>query len=176
MSITKRQEQILELLHEHSYISVRRLSEITFTSESSIRRDLFALENLSLLKRTHGGAEVCEGINHAVPLISRMEKNIPEKRRIAKAASILLRDGMSIMLDGSTTAGFLVPHIAKHKDVILFTNNMLTAISAINYGIVTHCIGGESVARSAVLSGAQAYSAIRALRPDLLFFSARAIV
>ena len=175
MSITKRQEQIIELLNENNFMSVERLSALTYTSPSSIRRDLQALENQSLIKRTHGGATVFDGINHAVPLVSRMERNIAEKRQIAKKAAAFLRDGQSIMLDGSSTAGFLVPHIAKHKDIILFTNNMLTAINAINYGIVTHCIGGASVNGSAVLSGTQAYRMISEINTDILFFSSQSI-
>ena len=55
---------------------------------------------------------------------------------------------------------------------LVFTNNMITAINAINYGISTHCIGGESVNCSAVLSGVQAYRAISELNTDILFFSA----
>ena len=175
MSITKRQEQIIELLHANNFMSVERLSELTYTSQSSVRRDLQALENMSLIKRTHGGATVFDGINHAVPLVSRMERNIAEKRQIAKKAAAFLRDGQSIMLDGSSTAGFLVPHIAKHKDIILFTNNMLTAINAINYGIVTHCIGGASVNSSAVLSGTQAYRTISEINTDILFFSSQSL-
>ena len=175
MSITKRQEQIIELLHANNFMSVERLSELTYTSQSSVRRDLQALENMSLIKRTHGGATVFDGINHAVPLVSRMERNIAEKKQIAKKAAIFLRDGQSIMLDGSSTAGFLVPHIAKHKDIILFTNNMLTAINAINYGIVTHCIGGASVNSSAVLSGTQAYRTISEINTDIVFFSSQSL-
>jgi len=143
MSITKRQEEILEHLNEHIFLTVERLAELTFTSASSIRRDLSTLQNLSLIKRTHGGASIFNAVNQAIPLNSRMSKNITEKQRIAKKAASLLRDGQSVMLDGSSTAGFLVPYIAKHKDMILFTNNMHTAINAVNYGITTHCIGGS---------------------------------
>ena len=175
MSITKRQEQILELVHEHGYLSVERLSELTYTSASSIRRDLAALGNLLLIKRTHGGASCYDGMGHAVPLRNRMEQSIAEKRQIAKKAADLLQDGQSIMLDGSSTAGFLVPHIAKHKDMIVFTNNMHTATTAINYGLTTHCIGGESVNHSAVLSGIQAYRTVSELNPDILFFSSQSL-
>ena len=52
---------------------------------------------------------------------------------------------------------------------------MLTAINAINYGIVTHCIGGASVAGSAVLSGTQAYRTISEINTDILFFSSQSI-
>jgi DeoR family fructose operon transcriptional repressor len=175
MSITKRQEQILSLLEEQGFLSVERLSELTYTSSSSIRRDLTRLQNLYLIRRTHGGASIFRELNHAVPLSSRMEKNIAEKRKIAKNASVLLRDGQTVMLDGSTTAGFMVPYIAKHKDMILFTNNMITAMNAINYGIKTHCIGGTSVNNSAVLSGINAYRTAAEINPDILFFSSQSL-
>lgn len=175
MSISKRQEEILEHLNEHTFLSVERLSELTYTSPSSIRRDLTKLQNLSLIKRTHGGASIFNAMNQAIPLNSRMSKNITEKRSIAKKAATLLHDGQSVMLDGSSTAGFLVPYIAKHKDMIVFTNNMITAINAINYGIDTHCIGGFSVNHSAVLSGTQAYKAVSGIHPDILFFSSQSL-
>ncbi|MBR2354400.1 MAG: DeoR/GlpR transcriptional regulator [Clostridia bacterium] len=175
MSITKRQEEILEHLNEHTFLTVERIAELTYTSPSSIRRDLTKLQNLSLIKRTHGGASIFNAINQAIPLNSRMSKNISEKRQIAKKAAALLHDGQSVMLDGSTTAGFLVPYIAKHKDMIVFTNNMLTAMNAVNYGIATHCIGGFSVDQSAVLSGAQAYRTIAELHPDILFFASKSL-
>ena len=175
MSITKRQQQILALLDENGFMSVERLSEETYTSPSSIRRDLTHLQNLSLVRRTHGGASVFRELNHAVPLNSRMEKNIAQKRKIAKNASQLLHDGQTVMLDGSSTAGFMVPHIAKFKDMIVFTNNMQTAINAVNYGIKTYCIGGESVDNSVVLSGEQAYSTVEKIFPDILFFSSQSL-
>ncbi|MBQ8309522.1 MAG: DeoR/GlpR transcriptional regulator, partial [Clostridia bacterium] len=175
MSVTKRQEEILELLNEHVFLTVERLSELTYTSPSSVRRDLAKLQNLSLIKRTHGGASIFNAINQSVPLNSRMSKNISEKRKIAKKAATLLHDGQSVMLDGSSTAGFLVPYIAKHRDMIVFTNNMLTAINAINYGIATCCTGGFSVDRSAVLSGMQAYRTVSEINPDIFFFSAKSL-
>ena len=75
MSITKRQEEILEHLNEHSFLTVERLSAMTFTSPSSIRRDLQRLQNLSLIKRTHGGASIFNSINQAVPFNSRISQN-----------------------------------------------------------------------------------------------------
>ncbi len=175
MSISKRQEQILELLNEHGFLTVARLSELTYTSPSSVRRDLAVLKNLSLLKRAHGGASALGDVGHAVPLNSRMSKNLTEKRQIARLAATFLADGQTVMLDGSSTAGFLVPYIAKHKEMTVFTNNMLTAVSAVNYGIRTHCIGGCSVEGSAVVSGPQAYRAVEDIYPDVLFFSSQSL-
>ena len=175
MNISKRQEQILELLRENGFITVENLSKLLYTSPASIRRDLTRLEDMCFLKRTHGGASVLNDINHAIPLNSRMTKNIINKKKIASIASSLIKDGQIIMLDGSTTASFLVPHIAKHKNVVLFTNNMITAINAINYGIKTHCIGGTSVNNSAVLSGPNSYDEVSKVHSNICFFSSNAL-
>ena len=175
MSISNRQKQLLNILEERGFLTVETMAELTYTSQSSIRRDLATLQNLSLIKRTHGGASPLREINQAVPLNSRMSQNIAEKRRIAKIAATLLEDGQSIMLDGSSTAGFLIPYIAKHREMIVFTNNMLTATNAVNYGIPTHCIGGFSVNQSPVLSGTEAYRAAEKISPDILFFSSKSL-
>jgi len=175
MSISSRQKQLLELLEERGFLTVKTMAELMFTSQSSIRRDLAKLQNLSLIKRTHGGASLLREINQAVPLNSRMAQNIAEKRRIAKIAASLLEDGQSVMIDGSSTAGFLIPYIAKHREMIVFTNNMITATNAVNYGIKTHCIGGFSVNQSAVLSGTEAYRAAEKISPDILFFSSKSL-
>lgn len=175
MSISIRQKQILDFLEERGFLTVESMAELTYTSQSSIRRDLTKLQNLSLIKRTHGGASLLREVNQAVPLSSRMTQNVAEKRRIAKIAASLLEDGQSVMLDGSSTAGFLVPHIARHREMIVFTNNMITAINAINYGIPTHCIGGFSVNQSAVLSGTEAYRVAEKISPDILFFSSKCL-
>lgn len=175
MNVTKRQEQILELLRENGFMTVEKLSKLTFTSPASIRRDLTKLENTCFIKRTHGGASVLNEINNAIPLNNRMAKNTVNKRKIALKAASLLRDGQVIMLDGSTTASFLIPHIAKLKDVTLFTNNMITAVNAINYGIKTHCLGGSSVNNSAVLSGPISYREAGEIRSDIFFFSSHSV-
>lgn len=175
MSITKRQEQILELLHENRSLSVERLSQLTYTSPSSIRRDLTSLQNAGFLRRSHGAASILDESVQPASLNSRMNINMTGKRRIAKKAAVLLRDNCSVMLDSSSTAGFLIPHIAKRSNITLFTNNMITAITAINYGIETHCIGGSSVNRSAALSGAQAYRTVLEIHPDLLYFSSHSL-
>lgn len=175
MGITKRQEQILNLLNENRHMTVEKLSEITYTSPSSIRRDLTHLQNMCYIKRTHGGASILDENNQPAHLNIRMTKNIIGKRKIAKKAEVLICDGMTVMVDGSTTPSFLIPYIAKKKDVTLFTNNMITAVNAINMGIKTYCTGGFSVNGSAVLSGETAYNAVKNINPDILFFSSQSI-
>ncbi len=175
MSISERQQTILELLKKEPYMTVKALSQATFISESSIRRDLTELESQGLVRRSHGGVSAADAVDRVLSLHSRMSKNTVGKRKIAKKASSLLEDGQIVMLDGSSTASFLIPYIAEHREITLFTNNMLTALRAIEHGIPTHCIGGRSVNGSPVLSGEDAYRAVGSLRPDLLFFSSQCV-
>ena len=139
MSISERQQQILDIINERSFITVNELAQITFTSPSSIRRDLTHMQNSGLVKRSHGGVSLPDISNGVASFYDRTRKNINEKRIIAKKAAALLKDGQNILLDSSSTVGFLLPYIAKLKNATVFTNNIATALKSIESGIDTHC-------------------------------------
>jgi DeoR/GlpR family transcriptional regulator of sugar metabolism len=105
----------------------------------------------------------------------RSKKNIREKRIIAQKAAHLLKDGQSIILDSSSTATFLLPYIAKLNSVKIFTNNLSTALTAIELGINTHCLGGRSINGSVVLSSTDTYETISSITADILFFSSQSV-
>ena len=175
MSITNRQAQILNILNERTYITVEELSALTFTSPSSIRRDLTYLQNNGLVKRSHGGVTLPEPINGVASFYDRTHKNMKEKRIIAQKAAALLEDGQNILLDSSSTAAFLLPYIAKFNHAAVFTNNLSTALNAIELGINTHCLGGHSIRGSSALSGAETYRALSNIKADILFFSSQSL-
>ncbi len=175
MSITNRQTQILNILNERTYITVDELSALTFTSPSSIRRDLTYLQNNGLVKRSHGGVTLPEPINGVASFYDRTHKNMKEKRIIAQKAAALLEDGQNILLDSSSTAAFLLPYIAKFNHAAVFTNNLSTALNAIELGINTHCLGGHSIRGSSALSGAETYRALSNIKADILFFSSQSL-
>ena len=173
MSMTERQEEILKILGDRTYITVNELARITYTSPSSIRRDLAAMQNVGLIKRSHGGVSLPGSVSGVAGFYDRTHRNIKEKRAIAKKAAELLREGQSIMLDGSSTASFMLPYIAKLGSVTLFTNNLETALQAIKLGIDTHCLGGRSLGGSAALVGTETHKALSDIRADIFFFSAQ---
>ena len=175
MSISERQKQILSILNDKTFITVQELSRLTFTSESSIRRDLTYLQNNGLVKRSHGGVSLPGPVSGVASFYDRSRKNIREKRLIAQKAASLLADGQNILLDSSSTAAFLLPHIAKCNDVSVFTNNLSTALHAIELGIDTHCLGGQAKNKSAALSGSETYRALSNIRADILFFSSQSV-
>jgi len=56
MFAEERQRKIAEMLEDSSSLKVVELAEQFGVSESTIRRDLQEMEELKMLKRTHGGA------------------------------------------------------------------------------------------------------------------------
>ena len=154
MSINSRHEQILQLLEERAFITVNELAEKTFTSTSSIRRDLTYLQNNGLVVRTHGGVSLPECSNQVASFRDRSHKNIKEKRLIAQKAAALLCDGQSILLDSSSTVTFLLPYIAKKNGISVFTNNLTTALQSIELGIDTYCLGGHAINHFGIVASA----------------------
>lgn len=88
---------------------------------------------------------------------------------------MLLKDGQTVLLDSSTTVTFLLPYIAKHHNITVFTNNLATALRAIELGIQTHCLGGHAVNGSTALSGSETFAVLSELSVDLLFFSSQSL-
>jgi len=175
MSISERQKQILNFLNDRTFITVQELSSLTFTSASSIRRDLTYLQNNGLVKRLHGGVSTVPPTANVASFYDRTRKNVKQKRLIAQKASMLLKDGQTLLLDSSTTVTFLLPHIAKHQNISVFTNNLTTALQAIELGIQTHCLGGHAVNGSTALSGPETFVALAGIMADVLFFSSQSL-
>lgn len=175
MGISERQNEILKIIRDNTYVSVNELSKLTFTSPSSIRRDLTHLQNLGLVNRSYGGASLPEINGQVAGFYNRCTKSIKEKRLIAQKASTLLSNGQSILLDSSTTASFMIPYIAKIDSAVVFTNNLEIAVSAIKQGICTHCVGGASINGSVSLGGSQTYKALSNISVDIMFFSSQSL-
>lgn len=175
MSISERQKQILSIVNDRTFITVQELSELTFTSASSIRRDLIYMQNNGLVKRLHGGVSTVSPMTNVASFYDRTHKNVKEKRLIAQKASSLLKDGQTILLDSSTTASFLLPYIAKHNNITVFTNNLTTALHAIELGIKIHCLGGYAINGSTALSGPETFTALSNITVDVLFFSSQSL-
>jgi len=175
MSISERQKQILSILNDRTFITVQELSRLTFTSESSIRRDLTYLQNNGLVKRLHGGVSSVPPVANVASFYDRAHKNVKEKRLIAQKASVLLKDGQTLLLDSSTTVTFLLPYIAKYQDITVFTNNLTTALQAVELGIPTHCLGGHAINGSTALSGPETFAALARITVDVLFFSSQSL-
>lgn len=121
-----RDEEILQLIHHAGYMSIRDLAEKTYTSQSTIRRDLERLEQKGLIRRRHGGAESL--ILLRPPLMIRRQHNPAEKQAIARKAAALVTPGSTIFIDVSTTVQYMIPYLAGVDQLTVYTNGADTAM------------------------------------------------
>jgi len=118
-NVQKRQKLILEHLSRSLELSVESLANLCNSSAATIRRDLTQLENMGILKRTHGGARIIED--------SLLTTDTPELTKIrhalAKAACSYINDNDILFFNSSKTALFVL-HYLSHLKVTIITNNV----------------------------------------------------
>src|ERR1700736_4093358 len=100
--VEERRQRVLDLVSRKGFIGLAELARSIRVSQSTIRRDLDHLHQHGLLKRTHGGAIFPS--EEVLPAFEeRTQRQIEEKRLIARAAAARIRDGDAVLLDGGTT-------------------------------------------------------------------------
>lgn len=176
MLISERQQKILSLLRDYPDYTVAQLASALFVSEPTIRRDFTELESKGFITKFYGGARV----NHIapdaeIPFIIRENEKSAAKTEMGRQAAKFVRDGMVIMLDGSTSAFHVVPYLAPFKELIVVTSGAKTAVALAELNIRTYCTGGHMMIHSYSYVGEQAENFVRTINADLLFFSCHSL-
>lgn len=122
----QRENEILDLLKKHKYISINKLASILNYSKSTIRRDLNNLSDIKLVQRTPGGAVLIRDQYTEDPLDIRQYTNIEKKRLIADLAIDYIENYASIFLDSSSTCYFLAKKLKQKQHAVIVTPNLIT--------------------------------------------------
>lgn len=144
MLTEERQAEIMRIVNVHGAVSVQELVNYLDISESTVRRDLAALDEEGLLRRVHGGAtSLKEGAYDAAmeDLQDKYSLHIGEKRRIAQFAASLVRPDDFVYLDGGSTveqmADFLVG-----SEASFVTSGLPTAQKLARSGVKVYVLPG----------------------------------
>ena len=125
MDSNGRKQQILDVLNKSNGISsIDGLCHRVFASRSTIRRDLIALEEEGIVKRSHGYVSVIEKSANESPIGMRRIENLDKKQIIAGKTAPLLKDGMVIFLDSSSTVCQLAPLLKLRHNITIITNGI----------------------------------------------------
>jgi len=104
LAITEdRRSRLIELIRQRGFASLPALAEELAVSESTVRRDLDFLEESGVAQRTHGGVFYTGPSPKLAHFDQRQSLNWDKKRQIAVAASRLIDDNDTILLDGGST-------------------------------------------------------------------------
>ena len=107
----ERQTRIAELVSVRGRARIGELAEAFGVTEPTIRKDLSALQERGLLKRTHGGAlAVHPTVDRE--LAGRRGAHQSDKEAIAAACLALMHDGDSVFLDSGTTVEAIARQLA----------------------------------------------------------------
>ena len=176
MLIGERQQRILEELKKNPNITVRELAGKLFVSEPTVRRDFTELHQRGLITKVYGGAILNSGAaDREIPFFIRANEQSSIKVQMGRAAAELVRDGMVVMLDGSTSSYHIVPYLVQYKDLIVVTSGAKTAVALAEHNVRTFCTGGQMIVHSYSYVGAQAEAFVRGFNADVLFFSCRGL-
>lgn len=175
MTISERQERILELLRQDPKISVAGMSAVLYVSEPTVRRDLTELDAKGLIHKVYGGAVLPEGAETLIPFVFRENEKSAAKTAMGRQAAALVEDGMVVLLDGSTSAFHLVPFLAAKKELTVVTSGAKTALALAEAGLCTYCTGGRMLNNSYSYVGAQAEQFLAGINADICFFSCRGV-
>ena len=171
----ERQREILNYLREKKFATVSELAGVVWSSESSVRRDIKALELHGYVKQIYGGVVLPEYEHSVVPVSLRENSNSSIKEELAKRAAEHIFDGATIIMDGSSTVRRIIKYIGGYKNLKIITNNQNLFGSCDNPEVKLYCTGGLFVPQSNIFVGSAAESYIGSINADLLFFSSQAI-
>ncbi|MEW5959851.1 MAG: DeoR/GlpR family DNA-binding transcription regulator [Chloroflexota bacterium] len=173
--LAERRQAILATLEEAGQLSVATLSSRFDVSEVTIRQDLQALNEQGLLLRTRGGA-VASNVMPELSVELRQHQQATQKARIGQAAARLVNDGDTIILDASTTAQAIIPHLKHLTELTVITNSLKTALSFLDAPQIQVILPGGTLRRAAIsLVGQFDSEAIRDINVQVGFFGARGL-
>ena len=157
MLTEQRYEIILKLLEEKRSITVTELKDILDTSESTVRRDITALDKAGRLTKVFGGAVVLERkVTAYEPTVAqKSELNKKEKEKIAEYAASLIKADDFVYLDAGTTTGLILDYLEGTKASFV-TNAVSHAPRLAKMGIHVFLIGGELKSSTEAVVGSQA--------------------
>lgn len=170
-----RKNKIMDIITEKKSITVTELSKKFEVTEETIRRDLKALEDDSLLTRTYGGAFIQAGVENNVNLSIREMAYVESKEIIAKRSRSLIHNGDSIFLDTSTTALFVAKAISDMRLTVVTNSMLILAQLQDCENIRLICIGGTLSRDYKSFNGAMALQSLDSFYLDKTFMSCRSL-
>lgn len=139
MKATSRREEIKKLLTINGSVEVSNLAESLNVSMETIRRDLDILCKEYDIKKIHGGAIKNNTSSTDYFFNKRINQNLIEKKKLAKAASEVIEDGDIIALDTGTTVLQMIDYIYD-KNISIVTNSF-PIINALSKYDISHLKG-----------------------------------
>lgn len=150
MNDVVRQRQIIELLRDRPFASVRELQERLGVSAATIRRDIDKIDEAGGARKVYGGISAldtqAQATAYARPYDENRDLAVEAKRQIAALAATMVADGDTVIVNGGSTCFHLGVRLAD-RNIRLFTNSMPLAAYIGDHGKCSLTIAGGELHR-----------------------------
>jgi DeoR/GlpR family transcriptional regulator of sugar metabolism len=151
--VEERRQRVLDLVSQRGFISLTDLAQTIQVSESTLRRDLDYWHQQGRIRRTHGGA-IFAGDGAPLPALEeRAQRQLEEKRAIARTAVQRIREGDAILLDGGTTTLEVARLLVGHSLTIVTNSLPIAALFASSRETDLIMLGGYVYPKTGVALG-----------------------
>ncbi|WP_455568661.1 DeoR/GlpR family DNA-binding transcription regulator [Streptomyces niveus] len=123
----ERRREILEIARRDGSVEVTELATKLSVAKETVRRDLHALEEHGLVRRTHGGAYPVESAGYETTLAVRTTRLVPQKSRIATAAVDLIGDAETVFIDEGFTPQLVAEALPRDRPLTVVTASLAVA-------------------------------------------------
>lgn len=176
MVLIDRWIEILDYLKEKKFATVEEMMDKFQISRSTLRRDLIAMEERELIKRTRGGAELSE--EKASELCFTIEAilniNKDQKMKIAKKAAELIKDNDVIFIDSGSTCYYIIDYITA-KNITVVTNGIVHIQRLMAKGVNTYIFGGYAKPEYNLILGEDIVKKVKLMNFDVAFLGTMGI-
>lgn len=156
LSTDARRERLRDLVRTHGFAALGELTSMLGVSESTVRRDLEALEEAGEARRTHGGVYWTGQSDTISSFRDQRDDGWHRKQAIGRAAAQLIDDGDTILLDGGSTV-YELARLIVHRPLQVVTNSLPVAhLLSTSDSIDLIMIGGCVRRRTSVTIGPMA--------------------
>ena len=171
-----RQAEITDLVLRLGSVSAQELAQTSSLSVMPIYRDLHELLRPGELRKSRGVATARPSGTFESNVEFRLKTQLEAKRTIAEHACRYVDSGMSVLLDDSTTALQMLPHLAERAPLTVATH-YLTALNRLTQlrEIQAVALGGHYDPQHDAFIGTTCVDAIGAMRFDVGFLSTSAV-
>lgn len=175
MLFENRAELILELLKNQHTVSMQEFVDTLEVSESTIRRDLIALEEAGQLRRIHGGATSLHELRTEPQMAQKESLNLEAKKAVAHYAASLVKPNSQIYVDAGTATLELVRALPSNHPLKLVTNGIDQALLAVQRGIEVELLGGSVKPTTHAIAGITAYQQLERMNFSYAFMGMNGI-
>lgn len=172
MFAEERREMILSRVKALGRVLAKDLAEELKVSIDTIRRDLTAMEEGGLLKRTHGGAVPLSKVRR-LPINNsiRYSEGTEHQNAVARLAAAHIEQGDTIFIGGASIHYILLKHLPTDREYTVITNSLTIAEKLRSFNnIETYIVCGKIKSEEGMVD-ALATEFIKNLRIDTAFLT-----